>query len=226
MRYVFLKKIYCPKTDLRNCCLDKMIQVILKKFKDMEKELLENAKKIERFRSEYLPEKIQLLLVGEAPPDSGDRFFYYSDVRKADYLFLAILKAFCGEEISEKYVAYRKRTNVSEIKIQLLNKLKENGIYLMDLSPFPAGKITPGSQKDTFMNYLEKLIKNRNMDKDTPIILIKKSVYECLYMELINKNYCVLNQGVIPFPSCGQQTNFNEKFLDTLKKNKISTILK
>lgn len=107
-----------------------------------------------------------------------------------------------------------------------MNKLKENGIYLMDLSSFPAGKITPESQKDTFMNYLEKLIKNRNMDKDTPIILIKKSVYECLYMELINKNYCVLNQGVIPFPSCGQQTNFNEKFLDTLKKNKISTILK
>lgn len=37
MRYVFLKKIYCPKTDLRNCCLDKMIQVILKKFKDMDR---------------------------------------------------------------------------------------------------------------------------------------------------------------------------------------------
>ena len=120
-----------------------MIQVILKKFKDMEKELFENAKNIERFRSEYLPEKIQLLLVGEAPPDSSDRFFYYSDVRKADYLFLAILKVFCGEKISEKYVAYRKKTNVSEVKIQLLNKLKENGIYLMDLSSFPAGKITP-----------------------------------------------------------------------------------
>lgn len=37
MRYVFLKKIYCPKTDLKNCSIDKMIQVILKKIKDMDR---------------------------------------------------------------------------------------------------------------------------------------------------------------------------------------------
>lgn len=222
MRYVFLKKIDCPKTDLRNCCLDKMIQVILKKFKDMEKELLENAKNIERFRSEYLPEKIQLLLVGEAPPDSGDRFFYYPNVKTNDWLFIAILKAFSGKNAYQKYIEFRKDNDVSVLKTRYLNELKNRGIYLMDLSSFPAGKITPESQKDTFLKSLEKLVKNGNLDKDTPIILIKKSVYECLYMELINKNYCVLNQGVIPFPSCGQQTNFNEKFSETLETNEIS----
>lgn len=226
VRYVFLKKIYCPKTDLMNCCLDKMIQVILKKFKDMEKELFENAKNIERFRSEYLPEKIQLLLVGEAPPDASDRFFYYPNVKTNDWLFIAILKAFIGKNAYQKYIEFRKDNDVSDKKTRFLNELKNRGIYLIDLSSFPAGKITPESQKDTFLKSLEKLVKNGNMDKDTPIILIKKSVYECLYKELITNKYCVLNQGVIPFPSCGQQTNFNEKFLDILKKNKISTVLK
>ena len=45
-------------------------------------------KQLETARNKYKPEKIKTLVVGEAPPDSIDRFFYYEDVKKADYLFL------------------------------------------------------------------------------------------------------------------------------------------
>ncbi len=192
----------------------------------MEQELLKQVKNIERVRSEYLPKKIHLLLIGEAPPDSSDRFFYYTDVKTNDWLFIAILKAFSGEMIYKKYIETRKQYDISSFKSKYLNLLKENGIYLMDLSSFPAGKVNPESQKDTFVKSLEKLVENGNMDKDTPIILIKKSVYECLYKKLITDRYSVLNQRVIPFPSCGQQTNFNEKFLDTLAKNDIKITIK
>ena len=212
---------YCPKTDLQNYCIMERMNIILRKFKIMEQELLKNVKNIERFRSEYLPPKIQLLLVGEAPPDASDRFFYYPNVKTNDWLFIAILKAFSGENAYQKYIEFRKDNDVSVLKTRYLNELKNRGIYLMDLSSFPAGKITPESQKNTFLKSLEKLVKNGTMDKDTPILLIKKSVYECLYKVLINNEYCVLNQGVIPFPS-RQQKKFNELFLKTLKTNEIS----
>ncbi|MDD6357353.1 MAG: hypothetical protein PUG15_04575 [Bacteroidales bacterium] len=189
----------------------------------MENKLLQN---IEKIRFTYLPEKIQLLLVGEAPPDASDRFFYYPNVKTNDWLFLAILKALSGEKCYQKYIKYRKTVNdVSPIKSKYLNILKENGIYLMDLSSYPAGEVLPESQISTFLKSVEDLTHEGNIDKSTPIVLIKANVYDCLYSTLNRKGYNVLNAR-LPFPSCGQQTNFNVKFLETLKNNKINTTIK
>ena len=48
------------------------------------------SEKIIEARSRYRPDVVERLLIAEAPPDSLDRFFYYEDVRSADYLFLGV----------------------------------------------------------------------------------------------------------------------------------------
>jgi hypothetical protein len=53
----------------------------------------EDMAKIENARLKYKPDLITILLIAEAPPDSLDRFFYYKNVRKGDYLFLGITEA-------------------------------------------------------------------------------------------------------------------------------------
>lgn len=42
-------------------------------------------KQIEQARRKYLPEKVTMLLVGEAPPDALNRFFYYENVKDKDF---------------------------------------------------------------------------------------------------------------------------------------------
>lgn len=185
----------------------------------IQEDLLKNKEKIEQYRSKYLPSKIKLLLVAYAPPDDCDRFFYFPFVKTADYLFLAIIKVFFGDSVYYQYIDARKKNGN---KNEYLEKLKEKGVFLMDLSSFPEGKVKPESQKDTFIKSLKKLTENGNIDKNTPIILIKRNVYDCLYLKLTNEGYCVINQSSIPFPSCGQQKKFNEDFTAALQRNNIN----
>jgi hypothetical protein len=46
----------------------------------------------------YKPAKIDLLLVAEAPPNSLDRYFYFTDVRAHDILFRYVCRVLLGRE--------------------------------------------------------------------------------------------------------------------------------
>src|SRR5690606_8017223 len=88
---------------------------------------------LEQAREKYKPEKINLLLIAEAAPDSLDRFFYYEDVKSRDYLFLAIIEAL-NPELKD---AYLKSGRNSEAKKIILGELQSIGIYLIDLYSLP-----------------------------------------------------------------------------------------
>ena len=96
-------------------------------------------------------------------------------------------------------------------KKQMLENFQSKGYYLMDLSSVPAGIEMPESHMDEFLSELKQLETDGHIDKETPIILIKANVYDCLYWRLIGEGYNVVNER-IPFPSSGQQKNFAVKF--------------
>ena len=50
----------------------------------------------EAFR--YKPDRIDLLLVAEAPPASLDRYFYFDDVSEQDSLFRYVCRGVLGKE--------------------------------------------------------------------------------------------------------------------------------
>lgn len=165
--------------------------------------------KIEEARRKYLPEKVTMLLVGEAPPDSLDRFFYYENVKEKDYLFIGVMKILESESVIFHYINMGRPANE---KRRLLESFKSKGYYLMDLSSVPVGIEQPESHMDEFLSELKQLEDSGHINKETPIILIKVNVYDCLYWRLKGEGYKNVVNERIPFPSSGQQRNFAEGF--------------
>ncbi len=165
-------------------------------------------KKLEEARKKYKPEKIKIIFIAEAPPDSLDRFFYYENVKKADYLFLGIIDALYPN-LKESFL---KSKRTPEIKQKILSQFKRDGFYLLDLYELPIS-MKFESKINARKKLSEKLKKICN--KETSIILIKKDVYDNVY-DFLKSNFNVINKK-INFPSNGWQKKFKEKFTEALK---------
>lgn len=164
-------------------------------------------------REEFKPDNIKILFIAEAPPDALERFFYYPDVSISDWLYLGIVKALCAYPNTDSDNIDTKK--LREHKNEILKLLKDDGFYLMDLSPLPKSLIPlPELFKSDF---IERLKNETAIDKTTTkIILIKVNVYDCLFYSMKELGYAVQPQR-IPFPASGQQQNFAVEMQEALK---------
>ena len=160
--------------------------------------------KYTRASNKYKPATIRTLLLAEAPPCSLDRYFYFEDVKTQDSLFLEIMGVLYPD-LKKRYLASGRDT---DLKIELLENFKEDGYWLMDLSEIPTS-LTNESLESCTPSLLQRL--EKYIDKNTPIILIKASVYDSCYWPLWDNGYKVIGER-IPFPGSGQQGVFREKF--------------
>ena len=111
----------------------------------------------------YKPKEIKLLLVGEAPPNGGDRFIYMvpvkpnNSVKIVDVLFMALYTAIDPEGATE----YRTFDYPEGLKEYILEKLKRKGVFVVDLSPIPIDMLPSGKTtldyKDEFLIKLSSL---------------------------------------------------------------------
>lgn len=158
-------------------------------------------------RQRYKPEKIKCLLIAESPPFSGDemRFFYNPDVSRKDYLLRETMKVLFPD-FKDNYNGKNKG--------EYLEKFKEKGFYLIDSINFPVNDRSDALRNKALKEQVPlKLKEIENLiDKDTPIILIKKNIHDIYYDELSSKGYNVLNEKALPFPCAGQQGNFKTYF--------------
>ncbi|RYZ22437.1 MAG: hypothetical protein EOO16_09125 [Chitinophagaceae bacterium] len=155
-----------------------------------------------RFR--YRPTALHTLLLAEAPPEALDRYFYYEDVKRQDSLFLEIMGVLYPRE-KEAYLKGGRRT---EDKAALLRRFQGDGFWLWNFYPLPASLVT---ESDAVL--LERLFEDlrQYVPKQTPLILIKASVYDTCYAPLRDAGYRVANER-LPFPGSGQQGVFREGF--------------
>jgi len=161
-------------------------------------------------RQKYKPKKIKCLFIGEAPPDSLDRFFYFEDVKKADELFLGIMENLYPE-LKDEYLASGRPTDLKE---RILLKFKYDGFYLLDVSELPLDLLDGelASEVPYLIQRLEKTI-----SKHTPVILIKATTFDVAHTALINKGYKKCSSIRIPFPDQDNQAKFREEFSEALK---------
>ncbi|TCJ16198.1 hypothetical protein EPD60_07625 [Flaviaesturariibacter flavus] len=155
-----------------------------------------------RFR--YRPAGLQTLLLAEAPPENPERFFYYEDVKRQDSLFLEIMGVLYPRE-KEAYLKGGRRT---EDKTALLRRFQAEGFWLWNFYPLPA---SPTTESDALL--LERLLESleQYVPRETPIILIKTSVYDSCYAPLRAAGYNAVNRR-LPYPGSGQQGLFREGF--------------
>ncbi len=168
------------------------------------------SKLISKAREKYKPEKIKYLLIAEAPPDNLERFFYYPDVPSADYLFLGVISVLYPADKIEYLDNFRS----PKLKETLLNKLKDEGFYLIDLLDVPKSYYK-GILQNASYGMMEKI--KKIADNDTRIILIKANIYDIMYKKLKTEGLNVINKR-IEFPASGNQKKFYVNFKDALIK--------
>ena len=173
-------------------------------------DVLQLKKQLEKARQKYKPEIVKYLLVAEAPPDSLERFFYYENVRQHDYLFLGVAEALYPR-LKEQFLLSGRS---SELKNTILQTLKKDGFYLLDLSELPLSLLDSDlqSQLPALVNKI-KSVSNDN----TQIILIKANVYDIAFQFLKTKFKNVVDQR-ITFPGQGGQRKFQDEFKRALEK--------
>lgn len=167
----------------------------------------------EVLRMYYKPDKIRFVIIGEAPPNGGDRFFYYDEVSCRDYLFLNVMSVLYPDEISE-YISnrspYRKR--------KLLNKFKDIGGYLMDFYPMPKN-VKPMGRDDSY--YVEDFLKrfenlgdsicgrDGNINKDNILLIFVHSTAAKLKPIFEKIGFKCFK---LPFPLYGHENDFKNRF--------------
>jgi len=174
----------------------------------------ELKKQLETARLKYKPEIVKYLLIAEAPPNSIERFFYYDNVNEHDYLFIGVAQALYPD-MKDKFLASNRS---STIKNEILNKLKADGFYLLDLSELPLSLLT----EDLSLQLLSLIERVKIVsDEQTKIILIKVNVYDIAFNSLQEEFGSVVDSR-ITFPSQGGQVKFQTQFRKALKRLNIT----
>ena len=182
---------------------------ILKKLEDLKyQEYLhpENTR-WENLRGSYRPAGIKTLIIGEAPPDGGTRFFYYDNVPQYDYLFLAVM----GVLYPTETLLYKINRTPKEKK-KLLERFKTDGFYLMDLYPMPLDQKPKGKGEVFFSNVFMKRLSKEHLAKDCLIILLNPA--KVLERPLKNLGYKVF---IVPFPRYDGTLKFTQQFGEIMK---------
>lgn len=138
----------------------------------------------------FKPHRIRLLLVAEAPPSEEDRYFYFEDVAIHDSLFRYVVRLTLGLQPTR------------ENKTELLGKLREAGVFLIDLCLDPGHPDT-----SELRGCVPDLLGRAVALAPDHIILIKAPVYTAAFVPLKRAGLPVVDAR-IPFPGSGHQREF------------------
>jgi hypothetical protein len=161
-------------------------------------------------RKKYLPGKVTLLFVTEAPPTPDrNRYFFFEQVRQGDSLFLELMKVLFPEEVASFDTVKALRAE----KVYFLERFRSAGFHLIHAADAPLPDTTATERRNTYKKNLPQLQKQIEAlaSKSTPIILVSAVVHEACFEGLTEAGYTVLNDTMIEFPNSGQQINFRRK---------------
>jgi len=150
-----------------------------------------------RAARKYKPTRVKLLLVAEAPPAALDRYFYFEKVPRQDSLFRYVVRSILGVE------------STRENKPQLLARLRNEGVFLIDLKTDPIDRAPLSDCVPDLQRRAQRL-------KPDKIVLIKATVYDAAFTALRKAHLPVIDERV-PFPGSGQQRRFQIAFTRALK---------
>jgi len=171
-------------------------------------------------RKKYLPEKVKLLFITEAPPTPDrNRYFFFENVRQGDSLFLELMKVLFTEEVASFETVKALRAE----KVYFLERFQAAGFHLIHASDLPLPDTTATERRNTYKSNLPSLMRQIEAlgGKSIPIILVSAVVHEACFAGLAAAGYQVLNSTMIEFPNSGQQINFRQKLTALLTSHHL-----
>jgi hypothetical protein len=155
-------------------------------------------------RQKWRPNQVHLLLIAEsAPADDGDesrrRFFYLDRLSGADNLFRGTVEALYGAAHLDS------RT---ESKTPWLERLRADGVFLIDLVPYPINKLTSSEKRAAQRASVEDAVDRARALSPEGIIVIKKDVFALLDKPLRRAGLPLLHDEGISFPLGNTRAEF------------------
>ncbi|PYV03972.1 MAG: hypothetical protein DMG26_08500 [Acidobacteria bacterium] len=151
--------------------------------------------------------------MAEAPPLSLERYFYFEDVKRADWLWIALMKVLYKSEWgSTKTERLRKRC--------WLRKFEQCGYRLIDAVKQPI-RGTPKRRVAQINAVADKLVREVKEISPEQIVLVKATVHQAVSQEFAKAGLSVVNEQALPFPASGQQKEFDGKLHKLIKTGKL-----
>ncbi|MGK2939678.1 MAG: hypothetical protein ACSLFR_18055 [Solirubrobacteraceae bacterium] len=154
-------------------------------------------------RERYRPNRVRLLLVGESAPDPGTaepRFFYAPTLTAADNLFRGVVLALYDHRFP--------RGSAGSSKVPWLERLKADGVFLIELVPFPVNALGSGARARARRDAVPEAIKPAAKLKPDGIIVCHDPSFRVLYEPLQTAGLPLLHDTPIPFPLGNKRRQF------------------
>ncbi len=165
-------------------------------------------------RARWKPDRVRILLIAEsAPDDDGDitnrRFFYDDRLTGNDGLFREIVRALYDDPPLKSGPSG---------KTPWLEKIKTDGIYLIDLAPVPVNYHSPSQRSAALHGSIETTIALAAELKPDGVVLVKQNVFDALQQPALDAGLPLLHDAFVPFPGSGQQKRFRARFAEAIGK--------
>jgi hypothetical protein len=155
-------------------------------------------------RNGYRPPRVRLLLVGESAPDPGAterRFFYGPILDRRDNLFRGVVEAMFGASPGR----------AGDAKAAWLARLKAEGVYLIDLVPFPIDKLPPRDRARARREHVAACVEEAGVLAPEGIIVCHAASFDVLAKPLRAAGLPLLHEERIPFPLGNHRAAFVAK---------------
>lgn len=145
-------------------------------------------------RRQWKPGTVRLLLVGESAPDPGAedrRFFYAPTLDRRDNLFRGVVEAL---------YAPIPRGSTGQPKRPWLERLRADGVYLVDLVPFPVDKLTSGERRRARREHVAELVEQAQALAPKGVIVCHAPTFAEAAPVLRAAGLPLLHDEALPFP--------------------------
>ena len=160
----------------------------------------------ETLRGKWKPSRIRLLLIGESAPDDGGdpdnrRFFYSEPLSRSDNLFRSIVAAlYDGSNLTK-----------GDRKEPWLRRLRDDGVYLIDLAPHPVNAQSAKVRRQTLMQNVDNCVARCKQLSPDAIIICHTPTFALLSGPLRASGLPLVHDNPIPFPLGNKRAEFVEK---------------
>jgi hypothetical protein len=154
---------------------------------------METATWYEGLREKHRPRKLEVLLVGESPPDPGrgERRFFYAPTLSYDNLYRGVATAVYGHEPSFDL----------RDKPAVLERLKSDGFWLIDAVGHPINKSSSAERRAAIRASVPRLAARCvELSPHRGVVVCHGLVYELAAPSLREAGVRVLHDRPLPFP--------------------------
>lgn len=163
-------------------------------------------------RERWKPDRVRVLLVGESAPDPSAaerRFFYAPTLTRADNLFRGVVEAFYGQ----------KPGRAGDPKAPWLERLHDDGVFLIDLVPFPVNALARRERREALRAHVDDLVAEAVGLEPGGVIVCHGPTFKEAGAPLLAAGLPVLHDEPIPFPLGNWRERFKEEVRDALRRH-------